>query len=139
MLIGASSSLVFYSIWMASIPLAFFLVALFFTLRLSLLFVGVAIDRKISLRDSYTMTHGPQWALFISLAMFGALFYIFYVLLGIIASWIGPGYWSLILDLLMYPLVSMFAYVLISIVLSILYTETYQPGSNETSATEALL
>lgn len=131
MLIGATSTLALHSIWMAFVLLVFFLVPLFFTLRLSLVLVGVAIDRKISLRDSFSMTHRPQWALFISLAIFSALFSVFYFLWGGVAGLINSESLNLISALLFFPLFDIFAYVLISAILAVLYSESYQAFSTK--------
>ncbi|RDB43280.1 hypothetical protein DU490_08990 [Halomonas sp. DQ26W] len=139
MFIGVSSALVFHSIWLVFIPLMFFLVGVFFTLRLSLVFVGVAIDKKISLRDSYGMTHRAQWALFISLAIYSALFFMFYYLWGLAAGLIESESLNPISFFLVFPLLDIFVYVLISIVLAVLYSEAYQPAVNETSATQTSL
>ncbi|MGR2741006.1 hypothetical protein ACUY1T_21370 [Billgrantia sp. Q4P2] len=130
-LIGVSTALVFQSIWLAPIPLAFFLVAVFFTLRLSLVLVGVAIDRKISLRDSYVMTLGPQWALFISLAMFSVLFVVFYFFWGLAIGMLESEYFNSVSFFLLWPLGDIFIYVLISVVLANLYSVAYQSGEGE--------
>lgn len=126
-LVGVSFSLVFYSVWMFFIPIAFLFIALFFTIRLLLVLVGVAVDRKISLRDSFVMTHGPQWALFVSLAIIGTLFFMFYYFWGVAAGLIESEWLNPLSYMLVLPLFDLCIYVLVSIVLSVLYAEVYRP------------
>lgn len=127
MFIGASLTLIMYNVLMGVIPLTFFVVTLFFTLRLSLIFVGVAIDRSISLRESLSMTKNCQWPLFFSLALLIALLFIFEYCIGLFSSLIGGQFFSLISFALITPLVNTFIYVFTAIILTILYSNAYQP------------
>ena len=127
MFIGASSTLIMYNVLMGVIPLTFFLITLFFTLRLSLIFVGVAIDRSISLRESLSMTKNCQWSLFFSLALLIALLFIFEYCIGLFSSLIGGQFFSLISFALITPLVNTFIYIFTAIILTILYSNAYQP------------
>lgn len=127
MFIGASLTLIMYNILMGVIPLTFFLVTLFFTLRLSLIFVGVALDRSISLRDSLSMTKNCQWSLFFSLALLIALLFIFEYCIEFFSSLVGGQLFSLISFALITPLVNTFIYVFTAIILTILYSNAYQP------------
>ncbi|MBS3667632.1 hypothetical protein [Vreelandella boliviensis] len=125
--IGASLTLMMYNVLMGIIPLTFFLVTLFFTLRLSLIFVGVALDRSISLRESLNMTKNCQWSLFFSLALLIALLFIFEYCIGLFSSLIGGQFFSLISFALITPLVNTFIYIFTAIILTILYSTAYQP------------
>ncbi|TMU18067.1 hypothetical protein E0L35_19015 [Halomonas sp. ATBC28] len=130
MFIGASSTLIMYNVLMGVIPLTFFLITLFFTLRLSLIFVGVAIDRSISLRESLSMTKNCQWSLFFSLALLIALLFIFEYCIGLFSSLIGGQFFSLISFALITPLVNTFIYIFTAIILTILYSTAYQPNDS---------
>ncbi|CAM0557476.1 MULTISPECIES: hypothetical protein [Halomonadaceae] len=130
MFIGASLTLIMYNVLMGVIPLTFFLITLFFTLRLSLIFVGVAIDRSISLRESLSMTKNCQWSLFFSLALLIALLFIFEYCIGLFSSLIGGQFFSLISFALITPLVNTFIYIFTAIILTILYSTAYQPNDS---------
>lgn len=130
MFIGASLTLIMYNVLMGIIPLTFFLITLFFTLRLSLIFVGVAIDRSISLRESLSMTKNCQWSLFFSLALLIALLFIFEYCIGLFSSLIGGQFFSLISFALITPLVNTFIYIFTAIILTILYSNAYQPNDS---------
>ncbi|MBD3896814.1 hypothetical protein IEI94_13215 [Halomonas sp. ML-15] len=126
--IGASLPLMMYSAFMGVIPLTFFLIGLFFTLRLSLLFVGVALDRDISMRESFDMTRSSQWSLFFTLALLVTLLFVFHYSVEVLISSTGSDVFGLLSFFLITPLVDMFVYVFTAIVLTILYSNAYQPA-----------
>ncbi|MBT2786316.1 MULTISPECIES: hypothetical protein [unclassified Halomonas] len=130
MFIGASLTLITYSVFMGLIPLTFFLATLFFTLRLSLVFVGVALDKKISMRESLSMTKRCQWSLFFSLSLLIGLLFMFEYCFELVSSTIGGQTFSLITFILITPLVDTFIYVFSAIILTILYSNAYQPTSS---------
>lgn len=130
MVIGASLTLIVYNILMGVIPLTFFLATLFFTLRLSLIFVGIAIDREISLRESLSMTRNYQWSLFFSLSLLIALLFIFEYFIELLSSLFGSQLFSLISFALATPVANTFLYVFTAIILTILYSDAYQPTAS---------
>jgi hypothetical protein len=73
------------------------------------------------------MTKNCQWSLFFSLALLIALLFTFEYCIGLFSSLIGGQFFSLTSFALKTPLVNTFIYVFTAIILTILYSNAYQP------------